>query len=132
MSIEESIKVLDEIAEGFEKLSEDVCARADIKAMWEGRAKGIRQAIAVINAHLRGQPNDPMTLSELREMDGEPVWVVFTPDADGERLTIWALVSVDEENDEVFLQNSIGGRSSYEEVREKVEAIYRRRPEEKP
>lgn len=75
MSIEESIKVLDEIAEGFEKLSEDVCARADIKAMWEGRAKGIRQAIAVINAHLRGQPNDPMTLSELREMDGEPVWV---------------------------------------------------------
>lgn len=77
-------------------------------------------------------PNDSLTLEELREMNGEPVWVVFTPDADGERLTIWALVSVDEENDEVFLQNSIGGRPSYEEVQEKVEAIYRRRPEEKP
>lgn len=75
-------------------------------------------------------PNDPLTLDELREMDGEPVWVVFTPDADGECLTMWALISVDRENDEIFLQNNIGGSSAYEEIVEDIMAIYRRRPEE--
>lgn len=70
--------------------------------------------------------NDPLTLEELREMDGEPVWVVCTPDADGERLSIWALVSVE---DEIFLQNSFGGRSAYEDVATNIEAIYRRKPE---
>lgn len=72
--------------------------------------------------------NDPLTLDELREMDGEPVWVVFTPDIDGERLSIWALVSVDE-NNEIFLQNSLGGRSAYKDVAADIEAIYRRKPE---
>lgn len=75
-------------------------------------------------------PNDPLTLEELREMVGEPVWVVFTPDIDGERLSIWALVSVDDENDEIFLQNNLGGRSAYEDVVADIEAIYRRKPEE--
>lgn len=73
-------------------------------------------------------PNDPLTLEELREMDGEPVWLVFTPDADEESLAMWALVSVDAENDEIFLLNSIGGSSAYEEVWADVKAIYRRKP----
>ena len=75
-------------------------------------------------------PNDPLTLEELREMDGEPVWVVCTPDVDGETLALWALVSVDRESNEVFLQNNIGGKSSYEDAWTDIEAIYRRRPEE--
>lgn len=74
MSIEESIKELDEIAEVFEELSAEVCARTDLIAMWEGRANGIRQAISLIKNHLSCQSNDPLTLEELREMDGEPVW----------------------------------------------------------
>lgn len=41
-------------------------------------------------------PNEPLTLDELREMDGEPVYIVFLPDADGEKLQFWALVAVDE------------------------------------
>ena len=32
------------------------------------------------------QPNEPLTLEELREMDGEPVWV--------EELNCWALVYI--------------------------------------
>lgn len=76
------------------------------------------------------EPNDPLTLEGLREMDGGPVWVVFTPDADGERLAMWALVSVDGEDDEIFLLNSIGWSSAYEEVWSDVEAIYRHKPEE--
>lgn len=83
MSVEESLKVLEEIAEGFEKMSTEECARNDLRALWEGRAKGIRQAIALVKAHLRDQPNDPMTMKQLYEMD-EPVWVEcgatpFTP-----------------------------------------------------
>lgn len=74
-------------------------------------------------------PNAPLTLDELRKMDGEPVWVVFTPDTDGERLSIWALVSVAGENNEIFLQNSLGGRSAYKDVAADIEAIYRRKPE---
>lgn len=75
-------------------------------------------------------PNDPLTLEELREMDGEPVWVVFIPDADGETLALWALVSVDSDDGEVFLLNSLGGSSAYEEIWADVRAIYRRKPEE--
>ena len=75
-------------------------------------------------------PNDPLTLDELREMDGEPVWVVFIPEADGETLALWALVSVDNDDGEVFLLNSLGGSSAYEEVWADVRAIYRRKPEE--
>ena len=60
-------------------------------------------------------------------MDGEPVWVAFTPDTDGECLAIWALISVDKENNEIFLLNSIGGSSAYEEVCVDIESIYRRK-----
>lgn len=36
-------------------------------------------------------PNDPLTLSELREMDGEPVWCV-----DGRGSQCWCLVNCDD------------------------------------
>lgn len=72
----------------------------------------------------------PLTLDDLRKMDGEPVWIVFTPDPDGESLAMWALISVDKENDEIFLLNSIGGSSAYEEAWADIKAIYRRKPEE--
>lgn len=76
MTIEEIIKVLDEIAEGFENLSAEVCARNDLRALWEGRAKGIRQAIALLKPHPDAQPNEPLTLEELRSMLDCPVWMV--------------------------------------------------------
>lgn len=47
-----------------------------------------------------------LTLDELREMDGEPVWVVYDEDEG-----IWALVEVCEES--IFLTNNIGGRTEY-------------------
>lgn len=37
-----------------------------------GMIKALREAEEVTAAQ---QPNDPLTLEELREMDGEPVWV---------------------------------------------------------
>ena len=75
-------------------------------------------------------PNEPLTLDELREMDGEPVCIVFFPDPDGEKLQFWALVAVDEWG-EVYLMNNLGGSSAYEEVWADIEAIYRRPPKER-
>ena len=72
--------------------------------------------------------NEPLTLDELRKMDGEPVYIVFLPDADGEKLQFWALVSVDEWDD-VYLANKDEWAFNYEEFLEDVEAIYRRPPE---
>lgn len=73
-------------------------------------------------------PNEPLTSDELRQMDGEPVYIVFFPDADGEKLQFWALVAVDKWG-EVYLMNNLGGSSAYEEAWANIEAIYRRPPE---
>ena len=74
-------------------------------------------------------PNEPLTLDEILKMDGEPVYIVFSPDVDGEKLQFWALVSVDEWDD-VYLANKDEWAFNYEEFLEDVEAIYRRPPEE--
>ena len=73
-------------------------------------------------------PNEPLTLEQLREMDGEPVYIVFFPDTDGEKLQFWALVAVDEWG-EIYLMNNLGGSSAYEEAWANIEAVYRRPPE---
>ena len=72
--------------------------------------------------------NKALTLEQLREMDGEPVYIVFSPDVDGEKLQFWALVAVDEWDD-VYLANKDEWAFNYEEFLEDVEAIYRRPPE---
>lgn len=72
--------------------------------------------------------HEPLTIEQLQKMDGEPVYIVFFPDADGEKLQFWALVSVDEWG-EVYLMNNLGGSSAYEEVWANIEAIYLRPPE---
>ena len=75
-------------------------------------------------------PNKPLTLEQLREMDGEPVYVVFRPDISGERSQSWALVNVDEKYGEVYLVDSIPGASCYyDEIWADLEGIYRRPPE---
>lgn len=125
MSIEESVKALDEIAEGFEKLSEDVCARADLIAMWAGRAKGIRQAIAVIKASLMDKPNDPLTLEELREMEERPVWIE-RHDGGPSR---WAIVGSFDSLYGVYFGTARGGlRLPYDDYG-KTWLAYRRRKE---
>lgn len=64
-----------------------------------------------------------LAYADLCKMDGEPIWVVYRPDADGEQCKFWALVSIDEDG-EVYLRNSLGGCSSYEEAAPDIEAIY--------
>ena len=69
--------------------------------------------------------NEPLTLDELRKMDGEPVWVVY-----GEDEGMWALVEVCEES--IFLTNNLGGRTEYADDAELEDdglTVYRQKPE---
>ena len=75
--------------------------------------------------------NEPLTLDDLREMDGKPVWIDFIQDASGEPISFWALVSVDEGLDEIYFLNNLGGSSAYEEVWSDIRAIYRLPPKSK-
>lgn len=72
--------------------------------------------------------NAPLTLDELREMDGEPVWVIC--DKGFEPLTLWALVEVCEES--IFLTNNLGGRTEYAadvELEDDGITAYRQKPD---
>lgn len=76
MSIEEIIKALKETvyqnecsvkyakAHGIDYIADSI--RRDIRTL--------RWAIALLKTHPDAQPNEPLTLEELREMDGQPVW----------------------------------------------------------
>lgn len=84
----------------------------------------LKEALDMAIAAL-SQPNEPMTLEQLREMDGEPVYIII----DGvEPLKMWVLIEVDGED--IYLTNNLGGRSYYEEARELYKfKLYRRPPE---
>ena len=88
-----------------------------------GFNNGLNQAMwEITHAPTLTPPNEPLTSDELRQMDGEPVYIVFFPDTDGEKLQFWALVAVDKWG-EVYLMNNLGGSSAYEEAWENIEAI---------
>ena len=60
-------------------------------------AEGFMEANNVIRTMptITPPPNDPLTLEELREMDGKPIWVVNSSTKKGEGFSDeWALVSV--------------------------------------
>ena len=73
-----------------------------------------------------GDVNKSLTMDELRQMDGEPVWVVYDEDAG-----MWALVEVCEES--IFLTNNLGGRTEYAadvELEDDGITVYRQKPKE--
>lgn len=85
----------------------------------------IRAAVDEIEM-LRNPPNPPLTMEELREMDGEPVWVDFKGEH-GE----WELVSVRPPLEGVvFLTHKNGMHTPAAIVLECGGNIYRRKPEE--
>lgn len=95
-----------------------------------GFNQGLNQAMWIItHAPTLTPPNEPLALEQLREMDGQPVYVVFRPDNSGDKPQFWALVSADKQHDEVYLLDSMGGAGSYDEIWANLEAIYRRPPE---
>ena len=74
-------------------------------------------------------PNEPLALEQLREMDGEPVYLIV--DDGYEPLEMWALIDVPEK-DHIVLINNIGGRSAYysdDDLERDHITVYRRPPE---
>ena len=106
-----------------------------IKCNWpDSRYTILREALDMAISALRQQEHfrditknvEPLTLDELRKMDGEPVWVVYSEDEG-----MWALVEVCEES--IFLTNNLGGRTEYaddEELEDDGIIVYRRKLEE--
>lgn len=67
-------------------------------------------------------PNDPLTLEELREMDGEPVYIGFGDCGE------WAIIRL--EGDKIFLLHKNGIYGPVKIAFECSLNIYRRKPEE--
>lgn len=111
MNIEEIIKGIERVNR---KYSASVMGLPDAEECEDIAA--LRAAIALLRTHLGSQPNAPLTLDELREMDGEPVWA--------NKIKQWAFVSVFEGT------VSLVDRDGLCYTIKMAEPIYRRRPEE--
>lgn len=72
-------------------------------------------------------PNKPLTLEELREMDGEPVYMTFPSDT-GNQCGHWALVGTQRWGAVSLIYGC--GWSSYESAVETLGAKFYRRPPE--
>lgn len=103
---------------------------------WHNEYAVLGQCLSLIDAQpTLTLPNEPLTLDELREMDGEPVWVIYDQDAAKttpgfDPLTFWALVEVAKNS--VFLANNFGGRTAYADDQDldwEGITVYRRPPE---
>ena len=73
--------------------------------------------------------NEPLTIEQLREMDGQPVYLIV--DDGYEPLEMWALIDVPEK-DHIALINNIGGMSAYysdDDLERDHITAYRRPPE---
>ena len=95
---------------------------------------GLNQAMwEITHAPTLTQPNEPLTLEELREMDGEPVWVTSARERGNipSRWVLFAGVSKSKRNSDVFVFATTGGiAQGYEAVNYgKTWNAYRRPPE---
>lgn len=81
------------------------------------------EAIAKLRTHQDAQPNEPLTLEELRKMDGYPVWC--QPD---EGVGCWVLVTVSASK--VVVRDQYGMTGDVEVWMKRGERYYRRPPKE--
>ncbi len=64
-----------------------------VETKWPGTedtVEALETAISALRAQQEAENNDPLTLDELRKMDGEPVWCI-----DGSGCERWGLVNAD-------------------------------------
>lgn len=127
MTIEETIYALDivEHMESFSVLYEpgEPMNRATVGKLKEA----CRMAISILRARTDPPPNDPLTLEELREMDGEPVWVEAMVSLETE----WCIVKYDHQMKRIRFWGADGGWYDSYDYGGRIIA-YRRRPEEEP
>ena len=73
MSVPEIINELTALAYRLDSMRRHQATTEGLKT-----TRVLREAAAILGTHSDEKPNDPLTLEELREMDGEPVWIVST------------------------------------------------------
>ena len=108
---------------------------AHTEAKWPGTEDTLKALSMAVNA-LRTTPalrNDPLTIEQLQEMDGEPVWVTSARERGNipSRWVLFAGVSKSKRNSDVFVFATTGGiAQGYEAVNYgKTWNAYRRPPE---
>lgn len=91
MSIDEAIRILEPItsAEAIMKIEYYGGLSGDM-AKIEAVNEACRLAVAALRAQQEAEKNKPLTLDELRKLDGEPVWCV-----DGSGCERWGLVNTE-------------------------------------
>ena len=123
MTREEAIEVL-ENGEWWEELAEWYRI---VHPEHDKLHDAVDMAISALRQQERfGETNKTLTMDELRQMGGEPVWAVYDEDEG-----MWALVEVCEES--IFLTNNLGGRTEYAadvELEDDGITVYRQKPEE--
>lgn len=67
----------------MERLIKDVQHIADCCYQGSSWAQVLREAIDKLRTHQDNQPNEPLTLEELRARDGKPVWIYRLEDGQG-------------------------------------------------
>lgn len=104
-------------------------ASSQERAVLMEQRKVVEFTISALSKGVDFDPVKPLTLDELWQMDGEPVWVVCNNEF--EPLAFWVLVEVCEES--IFLTNNLGGRTEYAtdvEFEDDGVIVYRHKPEE--
>lgn len=135
MNIEDTIKVLsNELACVMRQTGPGCdrnCAACDLVLPDEPVISAYQTAINILRSQQEAEKNLPLTMEELRYMDGAAVYMVYN--GPGGPMDGWVLVEVDSEEDDVFwLTNSLGGRSEYtlDEGLEDGMTLYRHPPKE--
>lgn len=123
MSIEEIIKSFETYIGCMEKDCDLKCKNCCLCISDEALFAAIREAIALLRTHPDNQPNEPLTLEELREMDGQPVWC--QPD---EGVGCWVLVTV--RASKMVVRDQYGMTGDVEVWMKRGERYYRRPPKE--
>ena len=96
---------------------------SSLRASQHGRyADALDMAISALSP-----PNEPLTIEQLREMDGEPVYMTFPSDT-GNQCGHWALVGTQRWGAVSLIYGC--GWSSYESAVETLGAKFYRRPPE--
>lgn len=125
MSIEEIIVVIELLADGAEECAIDPREPKAERKIHERRSKALREAVALLRTHPEAQPNEPLTIEDLLNMSGRPVWI-----EDSALGKEWAIVGCPSHMKKLldcpFLTEILCGRTRFLGV-EKSTAAHRRR-----
>lgn len=111
----------EEIIEGVSAVAKNELTRCH--GLPTGMSVYLYEAIDKLRTHPDALPNEPLTLEELREMDGQPVWC--QPD---EGVGCWVLVTV--RASKVVVRDQYGMTGDVEVWMKRGERYYRRPPKE--